>query len=43
LDGIANVLFPFGTYWMSRFGKAVCEAPDVLGVGHGGTALSSTA
>jgi REP element-mobilizing transposase RayT len=43
LDGIANVLFPFGTYWMSRFGKASCEAPDVDGIGHGGTALLSTA
>jgi REP element-mobilizing transposase RayT len=25
LAGIANVLFPFGTYWMRKFGKVLCE------------------
>jgi len=28
LAGIANVLFPFGTYWMKKFGKAICETED---------------
>jgi REP element-mobilizing transposase RayT len=43
LDGIANVLFPFGTYWMSRFGKAACEPPDMLSVVDGGAALPAPA
>lgn len=28
LAGITNVLFPFGTFWMSRFGKVACETSD---------------
>jgi hypothetical protein len=28
LEGVANVLFPFGTYWMKRFGKVACEAVE---------------
>jgi len=28
LTGITNVLFPFGTYWMNKFGKVACEAAD---------------
>jgi hypothetical protein len=28
LDGIASVLFPFGTYWMKKFGKVHCESAD---------------
>ncbi len=28
--GVANVLFPFGTYWMRRFGKVLCESEDHL-------------
>jgi REP element-mobilizing transposase RayT len=28
LEGEGNVLFPFGTYWMKRFGKVACEAAD---------------
>ncbi len=28
LGGIANVLFPFGTYWRRKFGKVACEAED---------------
>ena len=32
LAGIANVLFPFGTYWMRRFGKVTCETEDGPGV-----------
>jgi putative transposase len=33
---VANVLFPFGSYWMKKFGKVFCEtdkagAPSALG------------
>jgi REP element-mobilizing transposase RayT len=28
LAGVANVLFPFGTYWMRKFGKVACETAD---------------
>jgi putative transposase len=28
MAGVANVLFPFGTYWMHKFGKVACEAAD---------------
>ena len=35
LDGIADVLFPFGTYWMRKFGKVACE-------GDGGATLLGT-
>jgi putative transposase len=28
LAGVATVLFPFGTYWMKKFGKAICETED---------------
>ena len=30
LAGVANVLFPFGTFWMRKFGKVACEAADAL-------------
>jgi hypothetical protein len=26
--GLANVLFPFGTYWMRKFGKVACEVAE---------------
>jgi len=29
--GAANVLFPFGTFWMRKFGKVACETADMLG------------
>jgi hypothetical protein len=29
LAGIANVLFPFGTYWMKKFGMVPCELAEV--------------
>ena len=29
--GLANVLFPFGTYWMRKFGKVACDAVDTEG------------
>ena len=32
LAGAVNVLFPFGTYWMKKFGKVSCEAADMLGL-----------
>jgi putative transposase len=28
LAGVANVLFPFGTYWMKRFGMVACELAE---------------
>jgi len=28
MAGLANIVFPFGTYWMRKFGKVVCEAAD---------------
>ena len=33
LAGVAGVLFPFGTYWMRKFGKAACESAETLGLG----------
>jgi putative transposase len=36
LEGITSVLFPFGTYWMKKFGKVACEPadePDASGSG----------
>jgi hypothetical protein len=32
LAGVANVLFPFGTYWMRKFGKVACETAEALGL-----------
>ncbi len=31
LAGAVNVLFPFGTYWMKKFGKVACETAVMLG------------
>ena len=28
MTGLANVLFPFGTYWMRKFAKVACEAAE---------------
>jgi REP element-mobilizing transposase RayT len=33
LAGVVRVLFPFGTYWMAKFGKATCEAAEALADG----------
>jgi putative transposase len=30
IAGLANVLFPFGTYWMRKFGKVACEAAEAV-------------
>jgi hypothetical protein len=30
MAGLANVVFPFGTYWMRKFGKIACEAADAV-------------
>ena len=30
--GLANVLFPFGTYWMRKIAKVVCEAADCVDI-----------
>ena len=32
LAGVAGVLFPFGTYWMRKFGKVTCETAEALGL-----------
>jgi REP element-mobilizing transposase RayT len=31
LAGVANVLFPFGTYWMRKFGRVACEGEVSVG------------
>jgi hypothetical protein len=31
MAGLADVLFPFGTYWMRKFGKVGCEAAEMVG------------
>jgi hypothetical protein len=28
MAGLANIVFPFGTYWMNKFGKVACEAAE---------------
>jgi hypothetical protein len=30
MAGLANVLFPFGTFWMRKFAKVACEAADTI-------------
>jgi REP element-mobilizing transposase RayT len=30
MDGLANVLFPFGTFWMRKFAKVACEAAETI-------------
>jgi hypothetical protein len=30
MAGLANVIFPFGTYWMRKFGKVACEAAEMV-------------
>jgi hypothetical protein len=30
IAGLANVVFPFGTYWMRKFGKVACEAAEAV-------------
>jgi putative transposase len=30
MDGLANVLFPFGTFWMRKFAKVACEAAETV-------------
>jgi putative transposase len=32
MAGLANVVFPFGTYWMNKFGKVACEAAEAIAV-----------
>jgi hypothetical protein len=40
MAGLANVLFPFGTYWMRKFGKVACEAVEMVGEALRDTALA---
>ena len=28
MSGVANIVFPFGTYWWRKFGRMPCE-PDL--------------
>jgi hypothetical protein len=28
MAGLAKVVFPFGAYWMNKFGKVACEAVE---------------
>jgi hypothetical protein len=30
IAGLANVIFPFGTFWMRKFGKVACEAAEAV-------------
>jgi hypothetical protein len=30
MAGLANVIFPFGTYWMRKFAKVACETAEML-------------
>jgi REP element-mobilizing transposase RayT len=30
MDGLANVLFPFGTFWMRKFAKVACETAETV-------------
>ena len=30
IAGLADVVFPFGTYWMRKFGKVACEAAEAV-------------
>jgi hypothetical protein len=30
MAGLANVLFPFGTFWMRKFGKVACETAEAV-------------
>jgi len=30
MAGVLNVLFPFGTFWMRKFGKFACEAAEAV-------------
>jgi hypothetical protein len=30
MAGLADVVFPFGTYWMNKFGKVACEAAETV-------------
>ncbi len=30
MAGLANIVFPFGTYWMRKFGKVACDAAEAV-------------
>ena len=30
MAGLAGMLFPFGTFWMRKFGKVACETADAV-------------
>ncbi|HEX7501305.1 MAG TPA: hypothetical protein VF524_13530, partial [Polyangia bacterium] len=40
---MANVLFPFGTFWMRKFGKVACEAAEAVEEAILGPAMDPTA
>jgi len=31
MAGLAGIVFPFGTYWMRKFAKVICEAAEMVG------------
>jgi len=37
--GIANVVFPFGTYWMRKIAKVACEAAEIVAPATQGAAM----
>jgi hypothetical protein len=43
LEGAGSVLFPFGTYWMKKFGKVVCEATEAAAPVRGSPPASAPA
>ena len=30
MAGIVNAVFPFGTYWMRKFGKVACDVAEAV-------------
>jgi REP element-mobilizing transposase RayT len=43
LEGVTSVRFPFGTYWMKKFGKVACESADEPDWCGNGVALAAPA
>jgi hypothetical protein len=31
MAGLAGIVFPFGTYWMRKFAKVLCETAEMVG------------
>ena len=41
MTGVVDILFPFGTYWMRRFARVVCEADDAIPADPAGVAVAA--